>query len=488
MKDTADTSATWRKPPHNIEAEQALLGAILVNNEAHERVSDFVEPHHFFDPLHRQMYETMSKLIASGRAADWKTLKTAFENAEPIDAGLSVVQYLGKLAANATTIINAREYGRTIHDLATRRDLILIGEDMVNAAYDSPVDFQPKEQIEEAEARLFALVERGERGQETDFSAAADAAMKGVRDAHLGKRGLSTGLKDLDGAMGRLQSTDLIILAARPGMAKSALAAAIADSIAASGTPVGFYSLEMSASQLATRMICARAGLPIDAAMRGKLDERQLQHFGEVAAKVSSLPLIIDDRGGISIAQLAARARRLKRKQGIGLLVVDYLQLMSGSAKRRGDGRVQEVTEITNGLKALAKELSIPILALSQLSRAVEAREDKRPHLADLRESGSIEQDADIVLFLYRQEYYLARERPDHGTPEFADWAKKMDAVAGKAEVIVGKHRYGASAVVHLHFDGRFTRFSNYAFSHHHQPNGAATSYSAGPIYSAMEK
>jgi replicative DNA helicase len=386
--------------------------------------------------------------------------------AEPIDANVTVPQYLFRLAANATTIINARDYGRTIHDLATRRDLILIGEDVVNAAYDSPVDFPPKEQIEEAETRLFELVDRGERGRESEFSAAADTAMKAVRDAHLGKSvGLSTGLKDLDGKIGGLQPTDLVILAARPGMGKSALATNIADNVAGKGTPVGFYSLEMSKEQVATRIICARAGLPVDRAMRGQLNEEELRRFGEKAAFVSDLPLTIDESGGISIAQLAARARRLKRKRGIGLLIVDYLQLMVGTSKR-GDNRVQEVTEITTGLKALAKELRIPVLALSQLSRKVEEREDKRPHLSDLRDSGSIEQDADIVLFISREEYYLEHERPSpNESNALAGWMAKMARVAGKAQVIISKQRHGATGVVQLQFDASLTRFSDLARS-----------------------
>jgi len=450
----------YRQPPHNLEAEQALLGAILVNNEAHDRVSGFLEPGHFFDPVHQQIYETASKIIASGKQATPITLKTFFESAEPINGGLTVPQYLGRLAGNAATIINARDYGHTIHDLATRRGLIVVGEDVVNAAYDAPVDFPPKEQIEEAETRLYALVHHGEHGRESILSIAADAAMKFIFKAHSGKNvGLATGLKDLDAKIGGLQPTDLIILGARPSMGKSALATNIADNVARVGTPVGFYSLEMSKEQVATRIICARAGIPTDRAMRGQLNEDELVRFGENAALVSELPLTIDESGGISIAQLAARARRLKRKRGIGLLIVDYLQLMVG-AHQRADNRVQELTEITTGLKALAKELNLPVLALSQLSRAPEKRENNRPLLADLRDSGSIEQDSDIVIFLYREEYYLEREQPREER-SLGDWSSKMALAAGQAEAIVAKHRHGPTGVVKLQFDASITRFSD---------------------------
>jgi len=277
----------------------------------------------------------------------------------------------------------------------------------------------------------------------------------------------------LDGKIGGLQPTDLIILAARPAMGKSALAANIANNVAEKGTPVGFYSLEMSSEQVATRIICARAGLPVDRAMRGQLNDEELHRFGEKAAFVSGLPLTIDESGGISIAQLAARARRLKRKRGIGLLIVDYLQLMVGASKR-GDNRVQEITEITTGLKALAKELRIPILALSQLSRKVEEREDKRPHLSDLRDSGSIEQDADVVMFISREEYYLEQERPSVNEPNaLAGWMAKMAWVAGKAQVIISKQRHGATGIIQLQFDASLTRFSDLAYSG--QGGGAMT-------------
>ena len=484
----------FRVAPHNIEAEQALLGAILVNNEAHDRVSGFLEAQHFYDPLHQQIFETLSKLIASGKQATPITLKTFFETAEPIDQTLSVPQYLGRLAANAATIINARDYGRTIYDLATRRQLILIGEDMVNAAYDAPVDFPPKEQIEEAETRLFSLAETDKYGQGfLAFNHALTTAIEMAgsaykRDGHLS--GIASRFAGFDAKMGGLQPSDLIVLAGRPSMGKTALATNIAFNVARAraqsiarngplaagdlghdpghddpghdGAVVGFFSLEMSSEQLATRILSEQAGIPSEKIRRGMIDESEFKRLVEVSQEMATIPLFIDQTGGLSIAQLAARARKLKRQQGLGLLVVDYLQLMTGASKK-GDNRVQEVSEITTGLKALAKELNIPILALSQLSRAVEAREDKRPQLSDLRESGSIEQDADIVLFVFREEYYLERLKPAEGTIEFQDWMAKMQLVSGRAEVIIGKQRHGPIGTVALQFDGNVTRFSDLA-------------------------
>jgi replicative DNA helicase len=474
-----------RAAPHNIEAEQALLGAILVNNAAHDRVSDFLETSHFYDPLHQRIYETAAKLIASGKQATPITLKSFFTNLEPIDATLTVPQYLGRLAANAATIINAREYGRTIHDLATRRQLILIGEDMANAAYDSPVDFPPKEQIEEAETRLYALAEidRYGHGFQT-FNAALTNAVEMANNAYQrdgGLSGIATRFAAIDAKMGGLQASDLIILAGRPSMGKTSLATNIAFNVARArfqslgqrsdlapedpshdGGVVGFFSLEMSAEQLATRILSEQAGIPSEKIRRGMIGEGEFKRLVTASQEMAAIPLFIDQTGGLSIAQLAARARRLKRQHGLGLLIVDYLQLMTGTS-RRSDNRVQEVTEITTGLKALAKELNVPILALSQLSRAVENREDKRPQLADLRESGSIEQDADIVMFVYREEYYLERLKPPEGTLEFQDWMAKMQLVSGRAEVIIGKQRHGPIGTVALQFDGSVTRFSDLA-------------------------
>jgi len=477
----ADDSLPFRQAPHNLEAEQALLGAILVNNEAMDRVSGFLDPQHFYDPLHQQIYETAGKLIHAGKQATPITLRTFFESAQPISPTLTVPQYLGTLAANATTIINAEDYGRTVYDLATRRALIIIGEDMVNAAYDSPVDLPPQKQIEESETRLYDLAEQRKYGSGfLSFGSALTTAieMAGAayqRAGHLS--GLSTGLLDLDNKLGGLQSSDLIILAGRPSMGKTALATNIAYNVAKAhrseqqpdgtvksvdGGIVGFFSLEMSAEQLATRILSEQAEVGSEKIRRGMINEDEFRKLVEVSRVMSESPLYIDQTGGISIAQLAARARKLKRQKGLDLLIVDYLQLLTGSSKR-GDNRVQEITEITTGLKALAKELNVPIIALSQLSRQVEQREDKRPQLSDLRESGSIEQDADVVMFVFREEYYVERTKPSEGTPEFADWMTKMQHVSGKAEVIIGKQRHGPVGTVELAFESHLTRFGNLA-------------------------
>jgi len=470
----------FRDAPHNLEAEQALLGAILVNNEAVDRVSSFLKPTHFFDPLHGRIFETASKLIMGGKRATPITLKTFFQNDEPVGE-LSVPQYLGRLAANATTIINAEDYGRTVYDLAVRRQLIEIGETMVNTAYDSPIDAPPSTQIEGAEQQLYELAETGKYGTGFEpFSSALTDAIDMAANAYRrdgGLSGLATGFTDLDQRMGGLQASDLVIIAGRPSMGKTALATNIAYHVAKAyaanpdgdtpldGAVVGFFSLEMSAEQLATRIIAEQSYIPSERIRRGRIDSDEFDRIVEVSQELQNLPLFIDQTGGISVAQLAARARRLKRQRGLGFVIVDYLQLLSGSSKRAQEGRVQEVTEITTGLKALAKELQVPILALSQLSRQVENREDKRPQLADLRESGSIEQDADVVMFVFREEYYLERSQPRENTEEHRQWQEAMNAVTGKADVIIGKQRHGPTGTVTLQFTPEFTRFSNLAAS-----------------------
>jgi len=471
----------YRQAPHNVEAEQALLGAILVNNEAFYRVSDFLEPKHFFESIHEKIYEVAAGIIRAGKIATPATLKTFL----PPDAdivGLSPAQYLARLAAEATTVINAEDYGRTIYDLATRRDLIQIGENMVNVAYDAPVDFAPQTQIEEVERQLYTLAETGRYdGGFLRFSDAlkdaVDLASKAYqRDGHLS--GLASGLVDLDHLMGGLQPSDLVILAGRPGMGKTALATNIAYNVAVdyrgkprpdgsietvSGGIVGFFSLEMSAEQLATRILSEQTEIPSSRVRRGDISEADFSKLAAAAQVMQSIPLFIDETGGISIAQLAARARRLKRQRGLDLMIVDYLQLLSGSTRRAMEGRVQEVTEITTGLKALAKELEVPILALSQLSRQVEARDDKRPQLSDLRESGSIEQDADVVLFVFREEYYLKNREPREGSEEWFKWEADMKAAENRAEIIIGKQRHGPTGTVKLSFEAHVTRFGNLA-------------------------
>lgn len=480
-KPAPEPTTLYRTAPHNIEAEQALLGAILVNNEAFYRVSDFLEPGHFYEPIHQKVFELCSSLIRSGKIASPVTLKT-FLPPDLDVVGMTPAQYLARLAAEATTVINAADYGHTIYDLAVRRSLIVIGEDMVNVAFDAPVDFSPRSQIEDAERRLYELAETGrydggfQRFANALTTAVEMAARAYQRDGKLS--GIATGLDDLDRMMGGLQSSDLVILAGRPGMGKTALATNIAYSIARSwigevrpdgrietvnGGVVGFFSLEMSAEQLATRIISEQTELPSYRMRRGEIDPSDFDRIAAKAREMESIPLYIDETGGLSIAQLCARARRLKRQRGLDLVVVDYLQLLQGSSRRASEGRVQEVTEITTGLKALAKELNVPILALSQLSRQVESRDDKRPQLADLRESGSIEQDADVVMFVFREEYYLKNKEPRAGTEEHFKWQAEMEAVHGKAEVIIGKQRHGPTGSIPLQFKADVTRFSNLA-------------------------
>jgi replicative DNA helicase len=480
-KQAADTTPPFRTAPHNIELEQALLGAILVNNEAFYRVSDFLEPTHFFEPIHQKVFEVAASLIRIGKTATPITLKTFLPPDIDI-AGLTVSQYLARLAAEATTVINAADYGRNIYDLAIRRSLIGIGEAMVNTAYDAGVNERPQDQIELAERSLYELAETGrydggfQRFAEALTTAVEMAAHAYQRDGKLS--GLATGLKDLDRMMGGLQKSDLVILAGRPGMGKTALATNLAYNVARSwegsvradghiestnGGIVGFFSLEMSAEQLATRIISEQSEIPSYRIRRGEIEPGDFDRIAGVAKEMEQIPLYIDETGGLAIAQLAARARRLKRQRGLDLLVIDYIQLLQGSMRRASEGRVQEVTEITTSLKALAKELNIPIIALSQLSRQVENRDDKRPQLSDLRESGSIEQDADVVMFVFREEYYLRNREPRPGSDEHFKWQAEMEAVHGRAEVILGKQRHGPTGTVGLQFKADVTRFSDLA-------------------------
>jgi replicative DNA helicase len=470
----------YRTPPHNLEAEQALLGAILINNDAFDRVSDFLRSEHFVQEIHRRIFEVAGTLIRGGKLATPITLKTFL--GEHDLGGITVPQYLARLASEATTIINAYDYGRSVYDLAMRRELIAIGEDVVNVAYDAPVDSSPRAQIEEAERRLYQIAETGrydggfQRFSDALKTAVDMAARAYEREGSLS--GIATGLSDLDRYMGGLQASDLVILAGRPGMGKTALATNIAFNVAkaylartradggvqtSNGGVVGFFSLEMSAEQLATRIIAEQSGVASYKIRRGDITEADFHSVADAVREMQQLPFYIDQTGGISIAQLTARARRLKRQKGLDLLVVDYLQLLSGSKWRGGDNRVQELTEVTTGLKALAKELNIPILACSQLSRQVEQRDAKRPQLSDLRESGSIEQDADVVLFVFREEYYLKNREPRPGTEEHIGWMTQMESAHGRAEIIIGKQRHGPTGTIELQFDAEVTRFSTLA-------------------------
>jgi replicative DNA helicase len=448
-----------QQPPHSFDAEQALLGAILVRNEAYERVSGFLDAQHFFDPLHQRVYAAAGKLIVEGQTASPVTLGPYFQNSEPV-GGAPVPVYLGQLAINATTILNARDYGRTIRDLATRRQLILIGEDVAKAAFEADIDFPPARQIEEAENRLYALAKgSGSDTPELDHRTILDSAINLI-DAAIRDRGkplgLSTGLVDLDKRIGGLRPGHLIILGGRPSMGKSALAE---NMLTACQAPAMFMSMEMTAEEVALRELSAETGLRGDQLVRGEVTKEQLSQLMATAERLGQRKLIVDQSSGLTIAQVATKARRAKRQHSIELLVIDYLQLMQGTKR---NNRVEDVTEITVGLKALAKELAIPVIALSQLSRKVEDRTGNRPQLSDLRESGSIEQDADEVLFVFREEYYHERGRPDPTKPaEVAAWEDKLKAIANKAEIIVAKSRHGQVGIVEVNFDGPTTKFSN---------------------------
>ena len=492
LPDTAAPAEPFREPPVNYEAEQALLGAILANNTAFERVAEFLKAEHFADPAHARIFEACTKLLEQNRLANAVTLKNLFEqNAELADIGGA--QYLAELQGSYVSIINALDYGRTIHDLYLRRQLITVGEDMVNEAFDYDPDSTAMGQIEQSEERLYNLAESGQiegglktfRAALTESIEMAEAALR--RDSHVA--GTPTGFRDLDKLLGGLHKSDLLIVAARPSMGKTSLASNIAYNAAstvrrdrdAAGDPieapevVAFFSLEMSAEQLATRIISEQAHVRSDAMRRGEIRPEEFDRVFEVSRALHALPLFIDDTPALSVPALRTRARRLKRQQGLSLIVVDYLQLMQPASHRRNDGRVQEVSEITRGLKAVAKELDVPIIALSQLSRAPEQRDDKRPQLSDLRESGSIEQDADVVMFIYREEYYLSREKPSQRANEteikfqerLANYEELLERARNKAEVIVAKQRHGPIGTVEMQFTGEFTQFNDLAQSDH---------------------
>jgi replicative DNA helicase len=472
--------------PHSIELEQALLGVLLLNNDSYDRVSQIIGEQHFYDPLHARIYDVIGRKITKGMLASPVTVK-AFLQDDPGLAGAGGPAYLANLAAAAVSVTEARHYANQIRDLALRRSLIAVSEDIAARAVHMDIDQTPEAQIVEAEQQLYKLAETGRTDSGfRSFSRALRLAVDVATLAHQrdgGLAGISTGLVDLDAKLGGLHPSDLLILAGRPSMGKTSLATNIAFNIARSyrrgirpdgtegtveGGVVGFFSLEMSAEQLAARILSEVTELPSDEVRRGKLHDADMRRIIEAAAEIGNARLHIDDTPALSIAQVAARARRLKRTSGLDVLIIDYLQLLRGNGGRGNDNRVQEVSEITQGLKAIAKELAIPVVALSQLSRQVEQREEKRPQLSDLRESGSIEQDADVVMFVYREEYYREREKPgEHDADAMLKWQENMARVANIAEVIIGKQRHGPIGTVELRFDGRFTRFSN--LEHHRQ-------------------
>jgi replicative DNA helicase len=479
---SGDAVAPQRTPPVNYDAEQALLGALLANNLVYDRVNEFLRPEHFADPLHGRIYEAIGKLVQRGQIANPVTLKNLFDQDGAL-AEIGGAQYLVELAQSVVTVINAEDYGRAVHDLFLRRQLIDLGEQVVNEAYVFDVEQTALAQIETAELKLFNLAESGQtEGGPKGFNAVlasalemAEAAFK--RDSHV--TGVTTGLRDLDRMLGGLQKSDLIILAGRPSMGKTALATnigfnaaeAVGNTETGDRNRVAFFSLEMSSEQLATRIMAEKSGISSDKIRRGEVRADDFQRIVEAAQAMSEVPFFIDDTPAITIPMLRTRARRLKRQHGLDLIIIDYLQLMRGSAAKGSENRVQEISEITRGLKAIAKELQVPVLALSQLSRAVELRDDKRPQLSDLRESGSIEQDADVVMFVYREQYYHERAEPKQRSDEADDkfhermdrWKRRGEEVHNKAEVIVAKQRHGPIGIRQLYFDGMITRFSDLA-------------------------
>lgn len=462
--------------PHSIEAEQQLLGAILTNNDIFDRISSIVKPQHFYEPVHQRIFETAAARIAKNNLASPVTLKAFLEDDEGLKE-LGGPAYLVRLAGAAISSFAARDYAQMIYDMAIRRELIQVGKDIAAKAAHMEVSSEPKEQIVEAEQKLYQLAEQGQ--SESGFQSFLKAVTDAVNVANAayqrggGMAGISTGLIDMDKMLGGLHKSDLLILAGRPSMGKTSLATNIAFNVAKAykkgpmpdgsegavdGGVVAFFSLEMSAEQLAGRILAEASKISSHKIRQGDMSEEEFRRFVDAAKALESCPLYIDDTAAIPIAQLAARARRLKRTHGLDVIIVDYLQLVRGTS----DNRVQEIGEISMGLKAIAKELDIPVIALSQLSRQVESRDDKRPQLSDLRESGSIEQDADVVMFVYRGEYYKEREKPgEEDLAAMEKWVEDMERLHGKAEVIIGKQRHGPIGTVELAFEAQFTRFGN---------------------------
>jgi replicative DNA helicase len=469
--------------PQNIEAEAALLGALMIDNRLVEDIQLRLKPHHFFEPLHGRIYEAILRMTDKNMVANPVTLKPIFDGDEAMKE-VGGPAYLAQLTGSGAAVIGARDFAAQIYDLALLRALVGVGRDMVEGALDTSEEVAPLTQIERAESELYRVAEEG--GTANSVKSFGEASILAVKQAeralnsggHLS--GFTTGLEGINAKVGGLHKSDLVILAGRPGMGKTSLATNIAFAAARrfvqeqeegqelakrAGAPVAFFSLEMSADQLATRILAEQSGISSENLRMGKISQQEFRSLARAAGELSTLPLYIDDTPGLTIAALRARARRLKRQKGIGMVVVDYLQLLQGTGKNSNDNRVNEISEISRGLKTLAKELDVPVLALSQLSRAVEQREDKRPQLSDLRESGSIEQDADMVWFVYRGDYYLAAKKPDDDHPDIAQWREEMDRIYGRADLIVAKQRHGATGTVRMRFDAKITKFSDAADS-----------------------
>ena len=463
----------YRVLPHNLEAEQGLLGALLVDNRAYEKIGDLLEADHFFMPVHQRIFTAISQFVDRGQTASPVTLKSYFEKDGDL-TDLGGAGYLADLAGSIISVINARDYAETVYELYMRRELVSLGEDIVNEAHEHTLESGATETIEMAETKLFSLAESGE--VQGGFTSLRDSVLVSIEIAEIAFKtkghvtGKTTGLRDLDKQLAGLHPSDLLILAGRPSMGKTALATNIAFNTARQyaqtggkeGARVGFFSLEMSSDQLASRILSDCANISGHAIKQGDISQGDFQKFVKASQELSQIPLHIDDTPALTIGAVRTRARRLKRQHGLDFLIIDYLQLLRGTGSRQSESnRVQEVSEITRGLKAIAKELNIPVLALSQLSRAVEQRDDKRPMLSDLRESGSIEQDADVVMFVYREEYYLHRAEPEMGSEKHMQWQENCERALNIGECIVAKARHGPIGTVRMHFDGHVTRFSD---------------------------
>ncbi|MEY4237585.1 MAG: hypothetical protein RL339_186 [Pseudomonadota bacterium] len=477
-----------RALPANVEAEAAFLGAALIDNRVIEELVTPLRPDHFFEPAHVRIYDRILQLLDRKAVVTPVTLKPYFEADETLRE-LGGASYLARLTSDGQGLLAPRELAEQIYDLALLRELVSVGRTLVNDALDTSESVEPLEQVARAEAALYRVAEGASVGSEAQpFRTSSLAAITQIEKAlnsggHISGR--TTGLDDLNAKVGGLHDSDLIILAGRPAMGKTSLVTNIAFNCAerylrdladgidpkqSVGAPVAFFSLEMSADQLATRILAEQAEISSERLRMGKISREDFQRISFASQRLAELPLYIDDTPALSIAALRTRARRMKRKHDIGLIVIDYLQLLQGSG-RANDNRVNEISEISRGLKTLAKELAVPVIALSQLSRAVESREDKRPQLSDLRESGSIEQDADMVWFIYREEYYHNAAKPDEPSEtsppdaiaKYDAWMQRHLDVVNKATVIISKQRHGSTGNVYLHFQSEFTKFGNLA-------------------------
>ena len=471
IKKLQENEKDLRVVPMNIEAEQAILASLLTNNIAYEKISDFLKPEHFYDDINGKIFEAIAKLIENNQLADPLTLKNYFLQKDEMEL-IGGDRYLIELAKNTTILSNTEQYGKLIHDLYQRREILTISDEISNEANSFDLETDASEIIEKAEVKLFNLSSTGETSRDfKEFSTSLVEAINSAESAY--KRdgqlsGIPTGFTDLDQLLGGLHKTDLIILAGRPSMGKTALATNMAFKMVSSNSienenkknVVGFFSLEMSSEQLATRILAEDSSISSEKIRRGQLNSSDFQKIIKSSQALSNLTLYIDDSPNLSISALRTRARRLKRKYGLDAIVIDYLQLIRPTLNRP-DNRVLEIAEMTRNLKSLAKELNIPVLCLSQLSRQVEQRDDKRPQLSDLRESGAIEQDADVVMFIYREEYYTERKEPSPGTEDYQKWQEKMTKIHNVAEVLVAKQRHGPIGKVNLHFEGSITKFSN---------------------------